>query len=59
MRYRNINTGAEFESPCKISAPNWITVEADAIGEEPQVAPPSPKKTATKKSAASKKGAKK
>ena len=59
MRYRNIKTGAEFETQSKISAPNWIQVEADQKGEEPTVAPPSLKKTETKKSAPGKKGAKK
>lgn len=29
MRYRNIITGAEFESNCQISAPDWITVGAE------------------------------
>ena len=28
--YRNIKTGAEFESDCEISAPNYIKVGADA-----------------------------
>lgn len=67
MRYRNIITGAEFESPCKISAPNWITVEHDIPSSLKQAedpgAKPDPqkptKKTATKNPAAGKKGAKK
>lgn len=67
MRYRNIVTGAEFESQCEITAPDWITVGADTplIRKEPkeepsakepsapQVAPPitEEKKTVTKKPA--------
>jgi hypothetical protein len=30
MLYRNIKTGAEIETNSVISAPNWITVGADA-----------------------------
>ena len=67
MRYRNIETGAEFESPCEISAPNWITVGDDISSSYKQAEDPgespdpqqSAKKTVTKRSAAGKKGAKK
>ena len=73
MRYRNINTGAEFFSRSKISAPDWVEVGAetpkkaaeDPVKAEPaEVEPvkedPKPvKKTATKKPAPKKKGAKK
>ena len=58
MRYRNIKTGAEIEVRSIISAPDWIRMDADIKGEEPAEAPSS-KKTTTKKTAASKKGAKK
>lgn len=58
MRYRNIKTGAEIEVRSIISAPDWIKVDADLKGEGASEAP-SPKKTTTKKTAASKKGAKK
>lgn len=27
MRYRNMVTGAEFESPCEITAPDWECVD--------------------------------
>lgn len=67
MRYRNVVTGAEFESKSKISAPDWITVEHDIPSSLKQAedpgAKPDPqkpaKKTATKNPAAGKKGAKK
>lgn len=67
MRYRNIKTGAEFESPCEISAPDWITVSDDissslnqAEDPEAKLDPQEPeRKSATRKPAAKKKGAKK
>lgn len=73
MRYRNIITGAEFESKSKISAPDWITVEEEPkkgdmpAGTGTHIAEEEPtedssllsKKTATRKPAAKKKGAKK
>ena len=68
MRYRNIITGAEFESRSKISAPDWITVGEDinpqdyCQAEDPshKSDPQEPeKKTETKRPAAKKKGAKK
>lgn len=66
MRYRNIVTGAEFESQCEISAPDWITVGEDTplIPNEPKEEPKAPleahlqveeKTTVTKKPAPSKK----
>ena len=67
MRYRNIKTGAEFESPCEISAPDWITVGDDISSSKTQAEDPGTrpdpqepvKKSATRKPAAKKKGAKK
>lgn len=67
MRYRNIKTGAEFESPCEISAPDWVTVGDDisssinqAEDPEAKLDPQEPeRKSATRKPAAKKKGAKK
>lgn len=72
MRYRNINTGAEFESMSKISAPDWIEVGAeppkkaaeDPVKAEPAEAEPAkedpkPAKKTAAKSAPKKKGAKK
>lgn len=66
MRYRNIKTGAEFESPCEISAPDWVTVgdgissrlQAEDPGAKPDPQEPE-RKSATRKPAAKKKGAKK
>lgn len=37
MLYRNVITGAEFESKSHISAPNWIAVGAESPKETPQV----------------------
>ena len=74
MRYRNVVTGAEFVSQCKISAPDWVAVGAEApikadpdpvvvdpVKEDPvkEDPAPAPKKTVAKKTAAKKKGAKK
>lgn len=47
MLYRNVVTGAEFESKSIISAPDWITVGA----EVPSVEKAEEKKTETKKAA--------
>lgn len=55
MRYKNVVTGAEFESNCEISAPNLIKVGAESLlGEE--VTEP---KTKTRSAKTVKKGAKK
>lgn len=59
MLYRNVITGAEFESKSIISAPDWITVGAEISPKDPvEVKEPAPaetskteKKTATKKPA--------
>ena len=63
MRYRNIKTGAEFESLSKISAPDWITVGAESpvkAAADPVIEDPEPaKRKATKRPAPKKKGAKK
>ena len=69
FKYRNVKTGAEFESNCEISAPTLIRVEAEApapiIEPEPQAeeeVKPEPKpKAKTKDESAdqNKKGAKK
>ncbi len=70
MRYRNIVTGAEFESNSVISAPDWVTVGADNNpphkNDQPKEEPPAPpkatkEKTVTQKSAPkkAKKGARK
>ena len=59
MRYRNIKTGAEIEVRSIISAPDWVRMDMDIVREEPSEAPPSPQKTTTKKTATTKKGAKK
>lgn len=68
FKYRNVKTGAEFESNCEISAPTLIRVEAEApapiIEPEPQAeeeVKPEPKaKTKTKaQTIKTKKGAKK
>ncbi len=41
FKYRNVKTGAEFESNCEISAPTLVRVEAEApapiIEPEPQI----------------------
>lgn len=73
MRYRNIKTGAEFESKSQISAPDWIIVgaetpkkaaedpvKAEPVKDEPVKEDPKPvKKTVARKPAPKKKGAKK
>ena len=75
FKYRNVKTGAEFESNCIVSAPNIIKVEAETtlpkvepepeVKAEPKKAAPKPKaKAATKTKAqktkaTAKKGAKK
>lgn len=73
FKYRNVKTGAEFESNCIVSAPNLIKVEAETtlpkvepepeVKAEPKKAAPKPKaatKTkAQKTKATAKKGAKK
>lgn len=61
MLYRNVITGAEFESKSIISAPNWIAVGAETphlnpeVKEPAQAEPPQDqkeeKKTVTKKAA--------
>lgn len=73
FKYRNVKTGAEFESNCIVSAPNLIKVEAETtlpkvepepeVKAEPEKAEPKAKaatKTkAQKTKATAKKGAKK
>ena len=59
MLYRNVVTGAEFESKSIISAPDWITVGAETPQKAPvEVKEPAPaeppkeeKKEETKKAA--------
>lgn len=34
MLYRNIKTGAEFESKSKLSAPDWMAVGAEVPSKE-------------------------
>lgn len=65
--YRNIKTGAEFESNCEITAPNLIRFGADApkvpepaeIEPEPEAEVEKPKAKAPAKKAAIKTSAKK
>lgn len=71
MRYKYINekTGAEFESNCEISAPNFIKLGAETPAPKPLPVPeakaevkaePKPKTTKTKSAkSTTKKGAKK
>lgn len=66
MRYRNIVTGYEFETPSQVSAPNYVLVGAEpasiTVSEDPaEIKEPDKeeaKKAVTKKRPA-KKGAKK
>lgn len=57
FKYRNVKTGAEFESNCIVSAPNLIKVEAETtlpkVEPEPEVKA-EPKKAAPKAKAATK-----
>lgn len=65
--YRNIVTGAEFQSNCEITAPNYIKLGADAPLIEPVAEPeikeaeaePKPKKAPAKSKTAPKKPVKK
>ena len=51
MLYRNVITGAEFESKSIISAPNWIPVGAESPKEDPVEEVPKQEQTETKKAA--------
>lgn len=57
FKYRNVKTGAEFESNCIVSAPNLIKVEAETtlpkVEPEPEVKA-EPEKAAPKAKAATK-----
>lgn len=49
MLYRNVVTGAEFESKSIISAPDWITVGAEVPPTEKEEKKVETKKPAPKK----------
>lgn len=40
MLYRNVKTGAEFESNSEITAPNWEKMGAVSLVEEPKAKAP-------------------